>query len=615
VWFLLEQAFLKVLLYEPNPQHLRVLEDELRYEFPGLCLETAANGYAAAAVLDGGSFDVVIAPWGADASGPPALRGPDCAAILSVSPEHEACAAGALRPGMDDYVVEPFRQLTRLKSVLRSLLERSAERRRHERLEQALARSRSRFEAVFANTLESILVLDTQARCVAVNPAACELLGYAEPELMGAALWRFIVPEELRHARELWSRLMGGRKLDGELTVVRKDGAIRDIEFRGVANILPGLHLAAVRDLTDRRQADEALRRSEERWRAVFENSAIGIALVKLDGRFEATNHAFQEMTGYPAEELGRMSFLEITQEDDREASRIRVAQLIDGTQGRFEIQKRYLRKDRKLIWVRNSVSLIPGTDLVPPLVMAVMEDITDRLQAEEGLRVLSGRLLKAQDEAQHSMATALHESTAQALVALRMNLDAVERHAVDLGTPAQEDLAESVQLAEQCLREIRTFSYLLHPPLLDEFGLPTALGDYVEGFRKRSGINVALDVSPEIGRLPREFEIVLFRIAQEGLTNIHRHSGAQEGRIRLSCRNHRIVMEVVDNGKGMPSEITRNLGLGGVPGLGVGLTTMLQRMRSLSGTLTIESSTGGTRIIASAPLPQEPGIHRAMRA
>src|SRR5437773_3730135 len=138
---------------------------------------------------------------------------------------------------------------------------------------------------------------------------------------------------------------------------------------------------------TERKRTEEALRKSEERWRSVFENSAIGVALTDLNGHFLATNPIYQKMLGYSEEEFQTVSFLEITHEDYREANWALVTELLEGKRTQFQIEKQYRRKDGSLIWVRNNVSLVPGTESTPRFLMALSEDITERKQAEEALQ------------------------------------------------------------------------------------------------------------------------------------------------------------------------------------------------------------------------------------
>jgi signal transduction histidine kinase len=219
-------------------------------------------------------------------------------------------------------------------------------------------------------------------------------------------------------------------------------------------------------------------------------------------------------------------------------------------------------------------------------------------------MRQLTGRLLRSQDEERRRLARELHETTAQGLAGLAVNLHMVIDSAAHLSPRASACLSESLELAEQCSREIRTISYLLHPPLVDEAGLDPALRWYTAGFGQRSGIEVHVDVSPEFGRLPSEVELTLYRIVQEALTNIHRHSGSKTARICLERRPNEIVLTVADEGHGFPSAA---LGIAGPESadMGVGIPGMQERMRQLGGRLHIQSGRRGTTLTAILPRGQ----------
>src|SRR5216683_8001064 len=155
--------------------------------------------------------------------------------------------------------------------------------------------------------------------------------------------------------------------------------------------------MAISEDITERKRAEEILRNSEERWRSVFENSAIGVALTDLNGHFMAANPVYQKMVGYTEEELRALSFVDITHEDYRESNWALATELLEGKRQQFQIEKQYLRKDGSSIWVSNNVSLVPGTERVPRFIMALSEDITQRKRAEEALQRSEGYLAEAQ--------------------------------------------------------------------------------------------------------------------------------------------------------------------------------------------------------------------------
>jgi signal transduction histidine kinase len=230
-------------------------------------------------------------------------------------------------------------------------------------------------------------------------------------------------------------------------------------------------------------------------------------------------------------------------------------------------------------------------------------DEIQERKQTEESLQELSGRLLRLKDEEQRRIARELHDCTAQILGALAINLERVQRRV--LGgeiSNLQELLAQCTDLAERATTEVRTLSYLLHPPLLDDLGLEGALSSYAAGFSSRCGIHVNVAVRPDLVRFPREVELALFRIAQEALTNIHLHSGSPTADITLSRDAHRVNLQVADHGRGIPPACLE-LGSNVRSIVGVGIAGMRERMRQLGGRLEIESGDDGTCIKATLPI------------
>jgi two-component system, NarL family, sensor kinase len=212
-------------------------------------------------------------------------------------------------------------------------------------------------------------------------------------------------------------------------------------------------------------------------------------------------------------------------------------------------------------------------------------------------------RLMKAQDEERRHIARELHDSAGQTLTVLGLNLaQLVERAQVIAPELAKEgkDIEEVVQ---QLHREIRTTSFLLHPPLLDECGLASAVNWYVEGLSRRSSMAIELDIAGNLGRLPSQMELAIFRFVQECLTNIHRHSGSKAATICIFVEAETLHAEVSDRGKGIRAERLAEI-RAGVTGLGI--RGMQERLRQFGGTMTIESSGSGTRVFASIPLPKE---------
>ena len=235
-------------------------------------------------------------------------------------------------------------------------------------------------------------------------------------------------------------------------------------------------------------------------------------------------------------------------------------------------------------------------------LELKVQERTTDLEVVNRNLRELSARLMQLQDDERRRIARELHDSVGQTLAALAMNLG-LARNDLERIAKITETLNDSENLVRQMSTEVRTISHLLHPPLLDEAGLSSALRWYVTGFAQRSGIKVDLDLPDDFSRLPGEMETAIFRVVQESLTNIHRHSDSPSAKIVLRQHRGEVLVEVKDHGKGIPSEKLEEMASAGTPG--VGIRGMRERLRQLGGTLKIESGDSGTIVAVWLPIPE----------
>jgi signal transduction histidine kinase len=235
-------------------------------------------------------------------------------------------------------------------------------------------------------------------------------------------------------------------------------------------------------------------------------------------------------------------------------------------------------------------------------LEVCVQERTADLDGANQNLRELSARLLQLQDEERRRIARELHDSVGQMLAALNMNLSAARSDIERLAKTANA-LVDSENLVQQMSTEVRTISHLLHPPLLDEAGLSSALRWYVDGFAVRSKIRVDLDLPEDFGRLPRESETAIFRVVQECLTNIHRHSGSPIAKIRLRQRDAQVMVEIEDRGRGIPLEKLQEMTTPGTPG--VGIRGMRERIGQLRGTLEVNSNNSGTAVVVKLPVAE----------
>jgi len=233
-----------------------------------------------------------------------------------------------------------------------------------------------------------------------------------------------------------------------------------------------------------------------------------------------------------------------------------------------------------------------------------VLMQVTMRATAEQSVRRLSARILKAQDEERRRIARELHDGVGQLFAALVMELDLLAQK-LKGNAEMQERVDGSHQIAAQGLSETRTISYLLHPPMLDELGFEHALRWYVEGFTKRSKVEVALNFSPGFKRPPEACELVLFRVIQEALTNVHRHSGSTRAEINVTQHPDRINVSIRDFGKGIATDLLRDIELSSA-GAGVGLGGMRERVSELGGHFVLESGPEGTVVNVTVPISPE---------
>jgi PAS domain S-box-containing protein len=344
---------------------------------------------------------------------------------------------------------------------------------------------------------------------------------------------------------------------------------------------------------------------AQNRLGAIVESSDDAIISKNLDGVIISWNSSAERLFGYTAQEAVGQAITLIIPEDrrDEEAgilARVRRGERID----HFETLRR--RKDGQLLDI--SLTISPVKDSSDRVIGAskVARDITasKRAQnaAEEAIREreISARLLQLQDEDRRRVARELHDGVGQLLTAMSMNASLLSTEKGSLSPEAARCATENEALVQEAIAEIRTISYLLHPPLLDEMGLHSALRWYVDGFAERSKIAAKLELPAEAERLSQEQELCIFRMAQECLTNIHRHSGASAAVVRLELTPQRVTLEVSDNGKGIDREVRSRIISRG--GSGVGLRGMRERFRQLGGTLEIISDGKGTTISGALP-------------
>jgi signal transduction histidine kinase len=266
----------------------------------------------------------------------------------------------------------------------------------------------------------------------------------------------------------------------------------------------------------------------------------------------------------------------------------------------------RVLWPDQSVHWIMAQGQFTFDDQGRPLRMLGVVSETTGRKESEAALHALSAHVLHVQDQERRRLSRELHDSTAQHLAALSISLSNLKRAAAQSCSQLTGLCEEALQLANQAAQEIRTQSYLLHPPLLEALGLPGALEDYTRGFAARSGIQVQLGDLNAIGRLSDEQELALFRVVQESLSNVLRHSGSKTAALKCACADGWLTLEISDSGCGIsPAELARFNRTSA--GLGVGLGGMGERLRHLGGRLELESSPTGTTVRAVVPCTCSP--------
>jgi PAS domain S-box-containing protein len=408
---------------------------------------------------------------------------------------------------------------------------------------------------------------------------------------------RPVHPEDLPRVMERWfADMAGGEYSEDEMRLRRADGEYRWFLVRTAplrddrGNILKWYGVSI--DIEDRKRAES---QSRELIDAIPHQIWSGPA----DGTLDYCNNRWRSYMGLALEDLRGHGWQTMLHPEDRDrVLRTWRESVISGMP--YEQEERHRGADGTYRWFL--ARGVPLRDAEGRIVRwyGTNTDIEDRKQAEEELRRLSGHLLRSQDEERRRIARELHDSTGQNLVILATMLGQLPAAIHSSERKAKRLLSECKALADRCVREVRTLSYVLHPPVLDEAGLEDAIRDYVKGFTKRSGIQVELDLSQGLGRMARDVELALFRVVQEALSNIQRHSKNRRAKIRIHG-NSSLTLEISDFIHGAPPDLPK--GEAAHFDVGVGIPSMRERVKLAGGRLDIETSSQGTVVRVIIPL------------
>ena len=483
--------------------------------------------------------------------------------------------------------------------------------------EEALRLSEARFRALAESASDAIATIDTKSKILFVNRAAEKIFGYSVEEMLGHEI-TMLMPDYLRlvHKSSLARYTESGRKhMDWtrvQLPGLHKDGREIPVELSIAEHTEDGekRFTGILRDVSERIASERTLKRQtaviqllQDVAIAANQANTIGEAITTALSQVcqnsgAVLGHAYFVQEGSPVT-LIPSSLWHTNQPDKfaafRAVTEATIFQLGEGLPGRVvqagtPVWIQDIEKDTNFPRKRDSVTLNVKSAFAFPIsvkgdVSAVLEffseeekepdehlleamtsigaqlgRVMERKRSEESLRHLSARLLRSQDEERRRIGRELHDSAGQYLAALQMNLDTLIESISEADPHIRLKLSESLELVHQCSTEIRTLSYLLHPPLLEDTGLTPAVSWFVEGFAKRSGIDVTVEIQSDLGRLNADIELTLFRVIQECLTNIHRHSGSKTASIKISSIGKTLTLQISDQGTGISSHKLPNL-------------------------------------------------------
>ena len=461
-------------------------------------------------------------------------------------------------------------------------------------LEHDIKLTQNYANALFVSARESILLLDANLRVVGANPAFYSKFAETPIETAGRLIY------ELGQGQWNIPRL---RSLLGKVIVhkSRVDGFELEHDFPGlgkrflILNVLyveprPGYPLISlsIEDVTEKTNQLAALKRQRD----LLEFGHDAILVRDLEGKIQFWNRGAEEIYGWKSEEVIGKLKQDVLQSRFPKSKEETEEVLLQ--QGYWEGELLHVRRDgntrtMECRWVVRDEGGVP-------VILEINSDITEKKQSQTNLRLLSSYLIRVQDDERRRIARELHDSAGQKLAFVKMSLDILAKkpdlknHATTVG-----DCLNSV---DEAIREIRTIAQLLHPPLLDEAGLEPAVRWLADGFSQRAEVAVDVRFTAKMRRLPPNVEIALFRIVQEALSNVHRHSEASKAEISVSAEANSVTLRITDNGKGMRTDSSPAPVV-----LGVGIQGMKERLAQLGGTLeVVASDASGTTVTATVP-------------
>ncbi len=511
------------------------------------------------------------------------------------------CATGARKTVSTRWVLERD-ALGNIRSVLESNRDITGAKQAEEAQSRLAAIVESSDDAIVSKRLDGIIT--------SWNEAAERMFGYAANEAIGQHITLIIPPDRKDEENDILARIGRGERIDHFQTVRRrKDGTLVDVSVtispvRDSSGRVIGASKVA-RDITAQKRNEQALRESEQLYQAVTDASPVMIWMSGRDNLCYYFNKGWLDFVGRPLEQEVGNGWVKNVHPHDFDRCLQTYVSSFDARQA-FEMEYRLRHRSGQYRWIFDrGVPRYKPDGSFEGYVGACL-DIHDSKEAEEKTRIVdeSLRLIKVQDEERRRIAREFHDSAGQTLTALGLSLAQLVQKAEIISPELAKEGREIEEVVQQLHREIRTTSYLLHPPLLDEAGVKPALRWYVQGVAERSAVAIDLNIPEDFGRLPADMELAIFRIVQECLTNIHRHAESKTACIRVARESASVRIEVRDEGKGISPERLAEIGSHGA---GVGIGGIRERLRRFNGQMKIESNGSGTTVSATIPIPNEP--------
>src|SRR6266700_3452908 len=429
-------------------------------------------------------------------------------------------------------------------------------------------------EAVIESMRDAVIVLDEQNRIVDLNPAAQRLAVCTASKAVGQPFSQVFAAWP-----ELVERYHDVTEADAEV-VLGEGEALRYFDlrisplYRRNGDLVVAGRLIVLNDITEHKQAERSLRESEERFRNIFAEAPIGMAVVGLDGTVLQVNKTFCEMLGCGKQELAARTLSDITHPDDVGKDGLLAAQMFKGAITSYKVEKRYLRKNRETLWADLTATMIRDHDGHAIYGLMMLENVVERKRA------------KLLEEERHHVAYELHDVLAQVAASTHQHLQAFASHHRPHSPQARQELDQALELAQRSVREARRLIAGLRPTALDDFGLATALRLQVEA-QRTEGWTITYVETLGSERLPPTIETTLFGVAQEALTNTRKHASTTRARLALERHASTIRLEVQDWGCGFePLAVLHEA----ILGEHIGLREMQERVELVGGHLMISS-------------------------